>query len=115
MIYETTKRPWNCDPDKRVLTIGWAPTSYIKDEVGFPIANVRSKEDGELIVKCINMHDELVEALKACIGDLQTYVHGGNPNSLYKDEGHYFYVLGGKENLERAKYVVAKSSTIVIV
>ena len=47
--------------------------------------------------------DIIRDALEKCIISLEVYVHGGNPNSSYRDGINPFYVMGSNEALAAAK------------
>ncbi len=60
-MYKHSPTPWSCDAD------------YIRDYLGRTIAEDLSEisNDPEYIVKCVNLHDELVETLKHTAGALE--------------------------------------------
>lgn len=74
-----TKRPWRIDPVVSTLIVGTEdPMPIICDtEAASPLAVETDAANAAHIVKAVNMHEEMLEALKAAIRQMDYQVSAG--------------------------------------
>jgi hypothetical protein len=63
-----TPTPWNYDKANEILS---SEAIYPKYVCGFELRSLPTNEDAAFIVRAVNCHEELVEALKIALYDLQ--------------------------------------------
>lgn len=79
MSDETSPRPWRCDSEGRVFDADGTEIFVVTtDEMGAAFS-AALPTDAALIVRAVNMHDELVGALEFMLDNLQTSERKGVP------------------------------------
>lgn len=58
------------------LSIGGHSGKMVFNNLGTQIANCGTQEEAHMFVKCMNMHDELVEALRLLLSNSYDYQTG---------------------------------------
>ena len=74
--YKTTNRPWSC---KKSRGLRWSINDGIIDVWGF---KADAEANARLIVKAVNCHEQLLDAIKASIGWLACGVDKNTQRNL---------------------------------
>lgn len=103
---KATVRPWNINEERKNEIDAQGIECFI--ECYGTETKGESRANAKLIVKAVNNYDDLVEALKESQKILDIYVNGGNPNSIYKEGNHGYYVLGSMECLDKTREILSR-------